>query len=66
MDPAGSGEQSCDADVVTTPGVAAAVQADGVREWRRVDSVADDAALAPGLNAIGLTYDFARDPQHAP
>ncbi|HZF36766.1 MAG TPA: 4-hydroxyphenylacetate 3-hydroxylase N-terminal domain-containing protein, partial [Candidatus Angelobacter sp.] len=33
---------------------------------RRVDSVADDAALAPGLNAIGLTYDFARDPQHAP
>ena len=33
---------------------------------RRVDSVADDAALAPGLNAIGLTYDFARAPEHAP
>lgn len=33
---------------------------------RRLDSVADDAALAPGLSAIGLTYDFAREPQHAP
>jgi 4-hydroxybutyryl-CoA dehydratase/vinylacetyl-CoA-Delta-isomerase len=33
---------------------------------RRVDSVADDAALAPGINAIGLTYDFARAPEHAP
>mgnify|MGYP003693533849 CR=1 FL=1 len=33
---------------------------------RRVDSVADDAALAPGINAIGLTYDFARDQEHAP
>src|SRR5262249_60791908 len=33
---------------------------------RRVDSVADDAALAPGLNAIGLTYDFALAPEHAP
>ena len=32
---------------------------------RRVDSVADDAALAPGLNAIGLTYDFALRPEHA-
>jgi aromatic ring hydroxylase len=33
---------------------------------RRIDSVADDAALAPGINAIGLTYDFARDREHAP
>jgi 4-hydroxybutyryl-CoA dehydratase/vinylacetyl-CoA-Delta-isomerase len=33
---------------------------------RRVDSVADDPAFAPGLNAIGLTYDFAHAPEHAP
>jgi len=33
---------------------------------RRVEHVADDAALAPGVNAIGLTYDFAHRPEHAP
>ena len=36
------------------------------RSARRVDSVADEPALAPGINAIGVTYDFARDPEHAP
>jgi 4-hydroxybutyryl-CoA dehydratase/vinylacetyl-CoA-Delta-isomerase len=32
---------------------------------RRVDSVADEPAFAPGLNAIGLTYDFALTAEHA-
>jgi 4-hydroxybutyryl-CoA dehydratase/vinylacetyl-CoA-Delta-isomerase len=30
---------------------------------RQVDSVADDDQLAPGINAIGVTYDFARRPE---
>lgn len=30
----------------------------------RVDSVADDPRLAPGINAIGVTYDFALKPEH--
>ena len=29
-----------------------------------VTSVADDPRLAPGINAIGVTYDFAHVPQH--
>lgn len=29
-----------------------------------VDSVADEPRLRPGINAIGVTYDYARDPQH--
>ncbi len=28
-------------------------------DGRRVDSVADEPVLAPGINAIGITYDFA-------
>lgn len=32
----------------------------------RVESVADAPALAPGVNAIGLTYDFALAPEHKP
>jgi 4-hydroxybutyryl-CoA dehydratase / vinylacetyl-CoA-Delta-isomerase len=28
-------------------------------DGRRIESVADEPALAPGVNAIGLTYDFA-------
>ena len=35
-------------------------------DGRAVDSVADDAALQPGINAIALTYDLALDPRHAP
>jgi 4-hydroxybutyryl-CoA dehydratase / vinylacetyl-CoA-Delta-isomerase len=31
-----------------------------------VDSVADDPRLGPGIAAIGVSYDFARDPAHAP
>ena len=31
---------------------------------RRVESVADDPALAPGINAIGITYDFALEQEH--
>ncbi|MCP5149684.1 MAG: 4-hydroxyphenylacetate 3-hydroxylase [Ectothiorhodospiraceae bacterium] len=34
-------------------------------DGRRVESVADDPALAPGVNAIGVTYDYALDPRHA-
>ena len=31
-------------------------------DGRRVDSVADEPALQPGINAIGVTHDFAADP----
>jgi 4-hydroxybutyryl-CoA dehydratase/vinylacetyl-CoA-Delta-isomerase len=34
-------------------------------DGRRVESVADEPAFAPGLNAIGLTYDFALAAEHA-
>ncbi|HEY4410034.1 MAG TPA: 4-hydroxyphenylacetate 3-hydroxylase N-terminal domain-containing protein, partial [Acidimicrobiia bacterium] len=30
-----------------------------------VESVADEPRLAPGVNAIGVTYDFAVRPEHA-
>src|ERR1044072_3779733 len=30
-----------------------------------VDSVADEPRLAPGINAIGVTYHFATRPEHA-
>ena len=30
----------------------------------RIDSVVDSPHLAPGVNAIGLTYDFARNEEH--
>jgi 4-hydroxybutyryl-CoA dehydratase/vinylacetyl-CoA-Delta-isomerase len=33
---------------------------------RKVKSVAADADLAPGINAIGLTYDYALKPELAP
>ena len=29
-------------------------------DGERVDSVADDPRLAPGVAAVGVTYDFAR------
>lgn len=32
----------------------------------RVESVADEPRLAPGINAIGVTYDFATEEQHEP
>jgi 4-hydroxybutyryl-CoA dehydratase / vinylacetyl-CoA-Delta-isomerase len=35
-------------------------------DGRRVDSVADDPAFGPGLNAIALTYDYALKPEYAP
>ncbi|AEG92967.1 4-hydroxyphenylacetate 3-hydroxylase family protein [Ramlibacter tataouinensis] len=35
-------------------------------DGRRVDSVADDPALRPGINAIALTYDYAHKPEYAP
>src|SRR5436309_2598657 len=31
-----------------------------------VQSVADDPRLAPGINAIALTYDYALKPEYAP
>ncbi len=34
-------------------------------DGRRIDSVADEPALAPGINAVGVTYDFALRPEHA-
>ena len=35
-------------------------------DGRKVDSVADEAALRPGVNAIALTYDHALQPKYAP
>jgi 4-hydroxybutyryl-CoA dehydratase/vinylacetyl-CoA-Delta-isomerase len=32
----------------------------------QIDCVADADVLAPGINAIGVTYDLAHDPRHAP
>ncbi|MCL4767090.1 MAG: 4-hydroxyphenylacetate 3-hydroxylase [Hyphomicrobiaceae bacterium] len=32
----------------------------------RVESVADDPRLAPGINAVGITYDYALEEQHKP
>ena len=34
-------------------------------DGRRVESVADEPGLAPGVNAVGITYDFALRPEHA-
>src|SRR4051812_48184987 len=35
-------------------------------DGRLVESVADEPALQPGVNALAYTYDFARDPAMAP
>lgn len=35
-------------------------------DGRRVESVADEPAFLPGIQALGVTYDFARDPALAP
>lgn len=35
-------------------------------DGRRVESVADDPMLRPGLNAVGVTYDYALRPEYAP
>jgi 4-hydroxybutyryl-CoA dehydratase / vinylacetyl-CoA-Delta-isomerase len=35
-------------------------------DGRRVDSVADEPSLAPGVNAIALTYDWALKPEYEP
>lgn len=35
-------------------------------DGRWVESVADDPALRPGINAVALTYDFAHRPEYAP
>ena len=35
-------------------------------DGRKVDSVADEAAFRPGVNAIALTYDYAQTAQYAP
>ena len=35
-------------------------------DGRAVECVADEPALRPGINAIGLTYDLALDPRYAP
>ena len=34
-------------------------------DGRAVESVADEPALMPGINAVGITYDFALRPEHA-
>jgi 4-hydroxybutyryl-CoA dehydratase/vinylacetyl-CoA-Delta-isomerase len=35
-------------------------------DGQRVDNVADEPSLAPGVNALAFTYDFALDPAVAP
>jgi 4-hydroxybutyryl-CoA dehydratase/vinylacetyl-CoA-Delta-isomerase len=35
-------------------------------DGRKVDSVVDEPAFAPGVNAIALNYDFALRPEYAP
>jgi 4-hydroxybutyryl-CoA dehydratase/vinylacetyl-CoA-Delta-isomerase len=35
-------------------------------DGRRVETVADDPAFAPGVAALGVGYDYARDPKLAP
>ncbi|MFW2357861.1 4-hydroxyphenylacetate 3-hydroxylase family protein [Hydrogenophaga sp.] len=35
-------------------------------DGRQVDSVADERAFQPGINAVGLTYDFALQARYAP
>jgi 4-hydroxybutyryl-CoA dehydratase/vinylacetyl-CoA-Delta-isomerase len=35
-------------------------------DGRRIESVADEPALRPGVQALGVCYDFARDPALAP
>ena len=35
-------------------------------DGRRIESVADEPALAPGLNALALTYDYALKPEYEP
>jgi 4-hydroxybutyryl-CoA dehydratase / vinylacetyl-CoA-Delta-isomerase len=35
-------------------------------DGRRIESVADEPALQPGIAALGVSYDFARDPALAP
>ena len=35
-------------------------------DGRRIDNVADEPTLLPGINAIGVTYDMAADPALAP
>jgi 4-hydroxybutyryl-CoA dehydratase/vinylacetyl-CoA-Delta-isomerase len=35
-------------------------------DGRRVDSVADEPGLRPGVQALGVSYDFARDPAMSP
>jgi 4-hydroxybutyryl-CoA dehydratase / vinylacetyl-CoA-Delta-isomerase len=35
-------------------------------DGRKIDSVADEPLLAPGVRALAVSYDFARDPRLAP
>lgn len=35
-------------------------------DGRRVESVVDDPAFRPGVNAVGLTYDYALRPEYEP
>lgn len=35
-------------------------------DGRRVESVVDEPAFAPGINALGVTYDYAHDERYAP
>eukprot|EP01041_Mallomonas_annulata_P026757 gene26757-48175_t len=35
-------------------------------DGRQVESVADERAFQPGINAVGLTYDFALQARYAP
>ena len=61
-------------DVRSSPLMSSADYRDSLRrlrplvyvDGRRIDSVADEPAFAPGVQALGVSYDFARDPALAP
>ena len=61
-------------DVRSTPLMSSADYRESLRrlrplvyvDGRRIDSVADEPAFAPGVQALGVSYDFARDPALAP
>jgi hypothetical protein len=47
------------------PRIAAPLQPAGLCRRPAVDSVADERAFQPGINAIALTYDYALKPEYA-
>jgi 4-hydroxybutyryl-CoA dehydratase/vinylacetyl-CoA-Delta-isomerase len=74
MIPAGPEEIAMDAPVKAPALMSSQDYRDSLRrlkpvvyvDGRLVESVADEPALAPGVKALGVSYDYARDPALAP